>query len=559
MGTIRQAGRLRTPAVLAAVTLGTVIALLCPAGALAASTHARPGHGQRGRAHVPIHGQPAPSAAVPTVTGPISGAIPPAPLAGLASTSITPEVVAALGYRQQEYFLSGTADAYNFVGAPSADGRWVVSPVAGAAKPYTTRIEVLLPANPRRFSGNVIVEWENVTAGFDYAPDTIIQHVTAFEEGDAIVLVDAQFVGVENAILTDPSRYGALSQPGDSYAWDIFSQAGMAIWKDYRQVLDGLRPVDLIADGESQSAAYLATYIDAFAKRFNVYDGYLVHSRGNDVAPLQTAPGEKTVVSNDQTFESVSVPDGNVGLQTVNAPANTRSRTDLLAPVIYLQSQTDVYAPPYGLLAYGSATQPDGAGFRLWEVAGSAHSDICLADVCPFDAGTLASDIARFNDLLNPTRSFSVFPECGSPINAGEEGYVQDALLRQLTRWVRTGGVHGGVPVTAPSFFEGQVPGESSPGEPVLDSYGNIVGGVRSPAVEVPLATLTGMPNTPGLCSLLGTTVPFTAAQIEGLYPTHEAFVAKWSEHVSELARQGYLTPRDAIDLIEAARQSSVP
>jgi hypothetical protein len=529
------------------VTAALAFALGSPAAAQA-----------NGFARVPIHGQAAPSAPLPTVTGPIAGALPPAPLAGLATTSVTPAAVAALGYQQKEYFLSGTADAYNFSNTPTANGRWSVSRVAGSTQPYTTRIEVFTPTDPHRFSGNVIVEWENVTAGWDYLPDMIIDHATAFENGDVIVAVSAQFVGVKNAILTDPSRYGALSQPGDSYAWDIFSQAGMAIWKDYRQVLGGLRPFALIADGESQSATYMSTYIDGFAKLYNVFDGYLVHSRGNNVAPIQFAPGSSTVVSNDITFASGSYPNGNVGLSAVPAPVSTQSRTDLLAPVVYLQSQTDVYTPPNGLLGYGPATQPDSAGFRLWEVAGSAHSDICLADLCPLDAGTLDTDIGRFNDLLNPTNTFSVFPPCGSPINAGEEGYIQDAVLDQLIRWVRTGGVHGGIPVASPPLFAEQSPGEATGVAPVLDSFGNIVGGVRSPAVDVPLAQLTGMPNTPGLCSLLGTTVPFSPTTITALYPTHAAFVADWTTDVIRLALKGYLTWPDAINLIKAAQQSTV-
>jgi hypothetical protein len=231
----------------------------------------------------------APSAPVPSLTGPIPGTIPPAPLAGEATTSVTSSVLTALGYQQQEYFLSGTANAYGFTTPASADGRWSVAPLPSSGKPYTTRIEVFTPTDPRRFSGNVIVEWENVTAGWDYLPDMIIDHATAFEDGDAIVAVSAQFVGVENAILDDPGRYASLSQPGDSYAWDIFSQAGMAIRKNHRRLFGGIRPVDLIADGESQSAEYLATYIDGFAGLYNVYDGYLVHSRGNNVAPLQLA------------------------------------------------------------------------------------------------------------------------------------------------------------------------------------------------------------------------------------------------------------------------------
>ena len=63
----------------------------------------------------------------------------------------------------------------------------------------------------------------------------------------------------------------------------------------------------------------------------------------------------------------------------------------------------------------------------------------------------------------------------------------------------------------------------------VLDDDGNAVGGVRTPFVDVPVATLAGVGNTPGFCSLFGTTVPFTQAKLSSLYKSHSAFVAKWT------------------------------
>ncbi len=36
--------------------------------------------------------------------------------------------------------------------------------------PYTTRLIVRRPVDPRRFNGTVVVEWWNSTAGFDTAP-----------------------------------------------------------------------------------------------------------------------------------------------------------------------------------------------------------------------------------------------------------------------------------------------------------------------------------------------------------------------------------------------------
>ena len=84
---------------------------------------------------------------------------------------------------------------------------------------------------------------------------------------------------------------------------------------------------------------------------------------------------------------------------------------------------------------------------------------------------------------------------------------------------------------------------------------------MRSPAVDVPVATLTGdvVPNSPGFCVLAGTTTAFTSAQLTTLYPTHKAFVVAWANDVSKLVRQGFLTQIDGEQLITAAGASNVP
>ena len=74
-------------------------------------------------------------------------------------------------------------------------------------------------------------------------------------------------------------RYASLNHPGDSYSYDMFSQAGQAIRDHAGLVLGGLRPDRVIAAGESQSAGRLVTYIDAVHPLAGVYDGFLVHSR----------------------------------------------------------------------------------------------------------------------------------------------------------------------------------------------------------------------------------------------------------------------------------------
>ena len=118
-------------------------------------------------------------------------------------------------------------------------------------------------------------------------------HNELIRDGFAWVGVSAQAVGVNqlkcpttSCLLPcfvapgDPVRYASLSHPGDSYSYDIFSQAGQAIRDNSAQILGGLTPKKLIAAGESQSAGRMVTYIDAVQPLVHVYDGFLVHSRG---------------------------------------------------------------------------------------------------------------------------------------------------------------------------------------------------------------------------------------------------------------------------------------
>ena len=74
----------------------------------------------------------------------------------------------ALGYRQAEYAVTGTANSYSSDQELSADGRWEVE--AADQADYVTRLLVYRPAGPADFNGTLVVEWLNVSGGTDAAP-----------------------------------------------------------------------------------------------------------------------------------------------------------------------------------------------------------------------------------------------------------------------------------------------------------------------------------------------------------------------------------------------------
>ncbi|MGH3297093.1 MAG: alpha/beta hydrolase domain-containing protein, partial [Trebonia sp.] len=268
----------------------------------------------------------------------------------------SPVNLASYGYEEQEYFLSGTATSYKPAAqnALQADGQWAVVPYMTA--PYTTRLLVERPDNPRAFNGTVVVEWTNVSAGADVPVDFDYMHQYLLSAGYAVVEVSAQYVGIEADKKFNPERYQSLSSPGDSYSYDIFTQAGQAV----RAALHGLKVSTLLADGESQSASRMVTYIDAIQPLAKVYNGFLVHSRGAQGAPLwQSTLGT-----------SLGPPTGT----EIEVPTPSPIRTDLTVPVLQFETETDVVGSPVGL-GFGPARQPDNALLRTWETAGTSHVD----------------------------------------------------------------------------------------------------------------------------------------------------------------------------------------
>ena len=380
-----------------------------------------------------------------------------------------------------------------------------------------------------RFNGTVVVEWLNVSGGFDAAHDWTLAHTLLLRGGFAWVGVSAQYVGVSGGPplnrdlhlkAVNAARYAPLLHPGDTYSYDMFSQAGLAVRRLPHSLLGDLRPKRVIGIGESQSAFRLVTYVNAIHPVARVYDGFLVHSRGGDAAPLSESPQA-----------------------AIGTPSVARIRDDIDVPVLTFQTETDVVA--VGFLA---ARQPDGPNIRTWEVAGTAHADTYMMIVGPTDEGTAALDTT----YLPPVQSiFGGSVVCDLPINAGPQHYVLSAALQQLMRWVRS----GRAPTQAPQL-------SVQPGVPPVierDARGNAVGGIRTPQIDVPIAALSGIGQPVGsACSRFGTTIAFDAATLAALYPDHRSYVEAMNRATKRAVKRGFLLAIDAKAIRRAAASSSI-
>jgi hypothetical protein len=456
----------------------------------------------------------------PTVSGPVTGGggVP----VVFAHTTFD---LASVGYAQSEFFVEGTASAYAPSSPLTTDGRWTVAPSSQAA--YKTRIVVDRPTSRRDFNGTVVVEWLNVTGGVDASPDWIHMHDELIRQGYAWVGVSAQAVGL-NALKTtqsgDPVRYASVTHPGDSYSYDMFSQAGQAIRGNAATVLGELHPDRLLAVGESQSAGRLVTYIDAVHPLVHVYDGFLVHSRGAGGAPLAQAP-----------------------LATAPTPAPTLIRGDLDVPVLQFETETDMVT-----LGFIAARQPDTARLATWEVAGTAHFDLYGLRQGATDTGDRQAVADWFASLQHPTNQPAPNFTCDVPINSGPQTFVLRSAITALDRWV----AHGTPPSSAPRFETVS----TTPAQLAVDANGIVRGGIRTPAVDAPVAKLSGLGQTGGtqFCQIFGTTVPFSTQQLTALYRNRGGFVSDWSRATLSALFAGYLRPADAVDLLVVGAQSDV-
>jgi hypothetical protein len=441
--------------------------------------------------------------------------------------------ITSVGYVAEEFFISGTASSYCSATELSPDGRWSVTP-SGAAD-FSTRMVALTPADPSQFNGTVLVEWLNVSGGIDAPAVWMMAHREMVRAGYAYVAVSTQQVGVEGGVnlmgidmslkSQDPKRYAALRHPGDAYSYDIFSQAGRIIRDGQRNgVLRDLRAEHVVAVGESQSAMFLTTYINAIDPVAQVYDGFLVHSRFGPAAPL----------GGSSIFD----------LLEANTAQGIAFRPDLRVPLVTIITETDLLGAG-SRQGYCSVRQADNQRLRVWEIAGTAHADNYTIQVAPIDTGS-----AALTDIVAAYAPTNVLmgQQLDHYINfAPQHHYVLQAALAQLDEWVRTGRP---VPSATPIELS-----DAEPPQPVLDANGLARGGLRTPWVDVPIARTSGVGSEENIMSaIFGSGEPLEADALRRLYPGGAAdYLERFTASLDSTIRAGFILAADREEILELA------
>lgn len=481
--------------------------------------------------------------AIPRVVGPLAITADSYPF-GAANHQLVPEDLSRQGYVEEEYLVSGTANVYDW---PASGPAVVRTPDA----PYTTRVLVRRPMNPRRFSGNVVVEMLNPSNLFDLNIGWALMHDQFMRRGDVWVGITAKPIDVVALKTFDPQRYGSLSfanplplsdprnctdiqtvvdppalrsrSTEDGLIWDIYSQVGA--WLKSGAASNPLtygHGRSLVQEaygfGYSQTGGYLIDYINAInplvvkSDGRPIYDGYLVGVAGG--AFVGTVPIN----------------------QCSPAPAPPDPRTqihDVGVPVIQVMSQSDYL---FGI----ASRRPDGNSapdqYRHYEMAGAAHA---TPDELEYSAAPA--------DILKAGRDIPASSCDQGPRSRFPSSIHFDAAMSNLNLWVRYG-------LKPPPGRDINVVN----GAPVLDQFGNVTGGLRSPFVDVPTSTWFGSSTGPGFCFIVGHEVPFDQATLQTLYPTHGTYVRGVIRDVHSLVEQRYLTLADGLKLIHEAQASNI-
>jgi hypothetical protein len=452
---------------------------------------------------------------------------------GAADHTRVPEDLAKIGYVEEEFLISGTANVYDWPAAGQ-----VVVRTQGA--PYTSRLLIRRPANRTRFSGTVAVEMQNPSNLFDLNLGWTISHREFARSGDVWVGITAKPVSVAALKNFNPTRYAALSWANplpvddprncstvardsdrtseNGLVWDMFSQVGA--WLKSRDESNPLlygaaagapHPVQhLIGWGYSQTGSFLYNYINAIqpldvaANGKPLFDAYLVATASGPVQMNQC---------------SAPIPAGDPRRQIHNAGV----------PVVRVMTTSD-YLGSIPARLVDSDTAPDLV--RNYEIAGAAHAtpDELSFAAAPVDIESAGRPVPPMSCNEGPRSRFPNWP-------------AFNAIFHNLDLWVRKG---------IPPPRAEQITVEN--GKPVLDKFGNVTGGVRSPFVDVPTSTWYGNSTGESFCRIAGHEVPFDEARIKETYPTHDAYVKAVTENVAKLVKERFLVKEDGDELIKAAK-----
>jgi hypothetical protein len=392
------------------------------------------------------------------------------------------EDIGSFKYVTKEYFVTGIAQG----------------------QPYTTRLVVRRPADPKKFSGIVVAEPMHPT-GNDWM--FYFLHTYLMSQGHIAVEITTGSLPLFTA--DNPARYKEL-EIANAQANEILAQAGVLLKSGRHDgPLEGLPLRKMILSGTSASAAAVAAYFPA----------HMIY-RDLDMKPL---------------FDGF--------LPTSIGADSALTKVDV--PVIQMPTMTEVVRTAAGGNRY---RRPDGDSpgdqFRIYEVAGMAHIDSrtnpiytpnpCKHPMSEFPEGMgLAAGLERLIQWVDKGKTPPRAEYVAVDNDTGNDGSV----LALDANGNPKGGVRNTY-VDVPAYRyvspnEAAVPPIANP-KPVVAQYGPEL-----------------------FCGIASYQVPLSADQMKVLYKSKRDFQNKVEQRANALIKEGWLSPAyKELILADAAKVS---
>jgi hypothetical protein len=384
-----------------------------------------------------------------------------------------------------------------------------------------TRVIVRRPAQGQRAGGDAVLEALHPAGDFPSAwPRT---GRTILREGMSWIGVTQDVFGLAALKSQDRERYAELSIPEAGLGFDIVAQ--IAVW---------LRGAQSPLPGLSRLFMTGASFTGTFQRVF-MADGFHARARRPDGGPA--VDGYLIQISSGAFMVGGYTP---LSADTPVPPAGDRRRTiqPFEVPVIEMLSEGEAET-------HAASRRPDSDAptdrYRLYEVPGAAH-------MTASDAGPLA------------------LPVVEEPSDFPMDMLVGGALLN-LRQWVAQG-------ASPPRAQRLVILKDRSAGRCGLrdearplqrDEHGNAVGGLRSPWVDVPIASYyphstardaDSLPPSGGserrrldpadVADLMGQMTRFSPDKLRALYGTPERYRERFEAALARLVAERWIAPADA-------------
>lgn len=431
-------------------------------------------------------------------------------------------------YVEEEYLVSSVASTY----VPSDS-----EPVVTSDQKYTTRLLVRRPRKESQFSGRLFFEGLHPNGDTGLTWESI--HPWLLRSGHAWAGVSIFGPPIEMMKAFAPDRYRDVSVGSDGLRWDILSQAA-ALLRSRTGPLSGVTRT--FASGWSYTGSLWRTYVgEGFHER-----------RGPDEPPL--FDGYVFGISSGAVLHGLQRLHPDAPVRGLGDPRRIVSSHDV--PIVELLSESEGESNE---TARREDSDQLGDRYRLYEVAGAAHINPCAAN--PQTRTSTAQLVSR--GLRVPITRLQQTPNC-FPM-----GKIACAVFHHLEAWASS----GIAPPRAARFSYGELlpddPYRGGQGRALArDVHGNALGGVRSPHVDVPVATYfphstvvtegPGLPHPEGrsvdVGFLTGHKVPFERQKLIDLYGNPARYAELVERRVSELVDEGWLLRPEGQELAVEAR-----